>query len=110
MKIYLAGPMRGHADLNHPEFHHWTGVLREGGHEVFNPAEWPGGDIRWSLGLDLAWITSRADAVVLLPGWQGSLGAKAEAATAEAIGIPAMLIDDFLAEHVYHTDVWEGAS
>jgi hypothetical protein len=101
MKVYLAGPMRGHPELNRSLFVHWTAVLRVAGHTVFNPAEQGDGDIRQLLGADLAWITSTAEAVVLLPGWQTSLGAKAEAATAAAIGIPAHELDDFLASHVY---------
>lgn len=96
MKIYLAGPMRGFLDLNFPSFHQGAKLLREAGHEVFNPAEQESGNIRKRMGLDLAWITSTADVVVLLPGWEDSLGAKAELATAKAIGIPATELEEFL--------------
>jgi hypothetical protein len=97
MKVYLAGPMRGYPSLNHGAFREGADRLRRAGHEVFNPAEQGGGDIRQLLGADLAWITGTADIVVVLPGWQTSLGAKAETATADAIGIPVAELDAFLA-------------
>jgi uncharacterized protein DUF4406 len=96
MKVYLAGPMRGYPELNHPAFHDGAARLRDAGHEVFNPAEQGDGHIRVLLGADLAWITSTAEAVVFLPGWQRSLGALAERATALAIGIPVAELDAFL--------------
>jgi Domain of unknown function (DUF4406) len=103
MNIYLAGPMRGHPELNHPAFHLWAGRLREAGHVVFNPAEHSPTDpavakrqIRALMLTDLNWVLDVADAVVLLPGWETSLGATAEQATAHAIGIPVFLVAKFL--------------
>lgn len=116
MKIYLAGPMRNVPEFNHPAFNAATAALREAGHEVFNPAEYDrsnghdftghdgtedlsaiGFDLRRALGTDLAWITANADAVVVLPGWEKSAGARAETATAEAIGLPVYEAAAFLA-------------
>ena len=48
------------------------------------------------MGDDLAWICKHADIIVLLPGWERSLGVKAELATAEAIGVPAYTLSKFL--------------
>ena len=117
MRIYIAGPMRNYPEFNHPAFHEAARLLRAAGHEVFSPAEYDissgldvtgttgdhaelsgqGLDLRAALGTDLAWITSRAEAVVVLPGWEGSLGVRAEVATAIALGIPVRELGPFLA-------------
>ena len=108
MKIYLAGPMRGYPQFNHPAFHRGTALLRAAGHEVLSPAEHnerigldtsgmngepgevdaAGFSMRDLLGADLAWITGEAGAVVVMPGWESSRGACAEVATALALGLP----------------------
>lgn len=111
MKIYLAGPMRGIPEFNFPTFNDTTARLRAEGHVVFNPAERDnerhgvdiskgnetgseehaskqhGFSLREALGEDLAWITSEAEAIYLLPGWKQSSGAAAEHATAKALGL-----------------------
>lgn len=111
MKIYVAGPMRGIPEFNFPAFHNAARILRDAGHEVFNPAERDiarhgvdvskgnatgceiqaarehGLTIRIALADDLAWICAEAEAIALLPGWQNSKGARAERATAEALGL-----------------------
>lgn len=111
MRIYLAGPMRGLPEFNFPAFYKAAKELREKGHEVFNPAERDnlkhgvdiskgnmtgdekvaaaqhGFSLREALGADLAWICGQADAIALLPGWGMSKGARAELATAVALGL-----------------------
>lgn len=116
MKIYLAGPMRGYPQFNFPAFHAAAAKLRQEGHEVFSPAERDiernggvdisvnnatgseeqldkelglkdGDFIRIALCDDLTWICKEADAIALLPGWENSKGARAEAATAYALGL-----------------------
>ena len=118
MKIYLAGPMRGKPEFNFPAFMRAAKYLRAEGHEVFNPAEKDnekfgtdiskgnadgridvaasqhGFSLREALGADLAWICAEADAIALLPGWQGSLGATAEFATAVALGLVAIELSE----------------
>ena len=116
MKVYVAGPMRGIPEFNYPAFTTATAKLRTQGHEVFNPTEqdlirdnkdWgrevPSGNLReaeakgfslrTALGDDLAFICKYADAVALLPGWVHSKGARAERATAEALGLQVILLD-----------------
>jgi nucleoside 2-deoxyribosyltransferase len=108
VKIYLAGPMRGYSEFNHPAFRKAASMLRDSGHEVFCPAEkdaeagfdaagatgdlaelaLAGVSLRDLLGADLAWICGTADALVMLPGWVQSAGARAEAATALALSLP----------------------
>lgn len=103
--------MRGMPEFNFPEFFRIAALLRAAGHEVFSPAEKDcerhgkdiskgnetgseeyaskqhGFSLREALGVDLAWICRHAEMVALLDGWQNSRGAKAEVATANALGI-----------------------
>lgn len=111
MKIYVAGPMRGIPEFNFPAFNAAAAKLRAEGHTVFNPAERDnerhgtdiskgnatgdealaakehGFNLREALGIDLDFICAEADAIALLPGWQNSKGARAEHATAVALGL-----------------------
>jgi hypothetical protein len=115
-KIYLAGPMRGIPEFNFPAFYAATARLREQGHYVFSPAERDnarhgkdiskgnatgdetlaaqqhGFNLREALGDDLAFICAEADAIALLPGWDRSKGARAEYATAVALGLEVIVL------------------
>lgn len=92
--------MRGIPEFNFPAFHAAAAKLRADGHDVFNPAEndekmLARGEkvtIRNCLGIDLAWICAEAEAVALLPGWVNSKGARAEHATAIALGLQVILL------------------
>jgi nucleoside 2-deoxyribosyltransferase len=126
MNIYLAGPMRGILEFNFPAFADATATLRNLGLEVFSPAERDldigfdptgmtgdedlaeyGFDLSEALGADLHWITTHADAVIVLPGWERSSGVAAEMATAKALGIPVYLIGDFIRAGRYCPEVTE---
>jgi hypothetical protein len=116
MKIYLAGPMRGYPQFNHPAFRRAADLLRLRGHEVFSPAEHDasigltvtgmtgdpgeiadaGVSLRSLIGADLAWICGHADALVVMPGWEASAGARAEAAVALALSLPVWGLAWFL--------------
>lgn len=111
MKLYLAGPMRGIPEFNFPAFYAAADKLRAEGHFVFSPAEKDnerhgkdiskgnltgdeevaakehGFNLREALHDDLTFICLEADGIALLPGWRNSKGAKAEHATAEALGL-----------------------
>jgi hypothetical protein len=114
VKLYLAGPMTGYPEFNHPAFHRGAAALRAAGHYVFSPAEHDvslGIDVnsddapksgidtqmmRKVLGDDLAWITANAEGIALLDGWEKSKGVQAEVATGVAIGIPYALVEAWL--------------
>ena len=89
LHAYLAGPMRGMPEHNFAAFETVTARLRALGWEVFNPCEGEDPndpDIRKLLAKDTAWICEYATALVLLPGWESSKGARMEVALAAAIG------------------------
>ncbi len=96
MRLYLAGPMRGIEDFNFPAFRAAATALRDQGHYVFNPAENSSHDthIRVCMAIDTAWICNSAEGIAMLPGWENSMGAKAELALAEAIGLPIFFITE----------------
>lgn len=111
--VYVAGPMRGIADFNFPAFEEATAQLRSRGYNVispaeedlgrgFDPAELTGHEDLSVIGYDLREVllsdlecVSECDAICLLPGWEDSLGARAEAALAEALNLSVRELDDF---------------
>ncbi len=107
MRVYIAGPMRGLPEFGFPAFDEAAAALSAAGHQVVSPAQHDrdngfdptgmngredltdhGFDLRDALTWDLAQVT-QAQAVMLLPGWRHSSGARAEIATAAAVGILA---------------------
>lgn len=112
MKLYLAGPMSGYKEFNFPAFMAAAKMLRELGHEVFNPAEQDlerdgkiaeayinnstgdikeaeakGFDRRKAITDDLLYIINEAEGIALLPGWERSKGANAEFWTAQFLDL-----------------------
>lgn len=88
---YLAGPMRGHPNLNFPRFHSEAAWLRAKGWRVFSPAERDEADealngdfsvgqergLDYYMQFDLAAV-AQADCVICLPEWETSQGARLE--------------------------------
>jgi hypothetical protein len=113
-KVYIAGPMRGYKDFNFPAFDKAATMLRKKGWIVFNPAdkdrktygkginksdtgdlkdaENKGFSLRTALKEDTEFLCLHADAIALLPGWEKSLGATAEHALAQALGLRMIFI------------------
>lgn len=112
MKLYLSGPMTGVKDFNSPAFIHAARQLRERGYEVVSPFELDeqeghpsseridkiiagvspevAGAPTWAdlLGRDIKVIVNEdIEAIVLLPGWAHSKGARLEVFTAMLHGL-----------------------
>ena len=87
MKVYLAGTITG-IDNYFEKFAKAADILRLQRHEVFNPAaaNLEGMSLEQILAYELTWLCIQADAVAFLPGWEKSLGSRAEHATAVALG------------------------
>ncbi len=101
MKVYIAGPMTGHPQFNFPAFDLTAVFLRQSGREVVSPAELddpedraaalasPDGHMHGGHHMNKTWgdflardVKLIADggiqAIVVLPGWETSRGARLE--------------------------------
>lgn len=109
MKVYIAGPMTGYPGFNIPAFEAATTDLRARGYHVVSPVELdgpvdrevllrsangshadlpPDADYESYLERDFEVIrTAGLDAIVCLPGWQHSKGARREVELAQSLGI-----------------------
>ena len=104
-KVYIAGPMRGLPFLNYPAFHLAAMRLRDSGYIVLNPSELesffgPNGQIHDLIRRDVHVIVNELkppiDGIVLLPGWEKSVGARAEKHLAEWCGLWVMTLKEAL--------------
>ena len=91
MKIYLVGPMTGIEEFNFPAFHAAAKRLRAEGHTVFNPAENDGGKAdkprAHYMRMDVRALVD-CEAIMVLPGWLDSRGARLEVQIAVACDLP----------------------
>lgn len=111
MRIYLAGPMRGRHLFNFPAFFEASERLQGSGHTIFNPAAHdmakgfnPAAPLddaynleTFSLAEAFNWdfrAILRADAIVLLPGWEQSKGCQSELVLAKALEREVYEYDD----------------
>lgn len=97
-RIYLAGPMTGIDNYNHPAFNEAAARLREAGYTVWNPAQ--NGVPReapWHehMRRDITALMT-CGRVALLPGWPASHGARLEADIAERLYMQIMTVDQWL--------------
>jgi len=92
--------MTGIKKYNFPAFNKAAKRLRKAGHDVFNPAETDGGDASGEYGyymrVDIGAILDGRDAIVLLPGWVNSAGARFELLTARMLGLE---VYDYCGKH-----------
>lgn len=110
---YLAGPMSGIKFYNWPEFFRAAKLLREDDWVIENPAE---SDIingvdptlpleeqdasrEDLLREDFEIIVTKCKALILLPGWRDSVGARAECLVAHLSGLPIM-------QFTYSDEAW----
>lgn len=105
---YLAGPMTGYENHNHPAFHAAAAILRTRGHKVINPAEY--GEL---VGL-LGWRESMkrdihtllwCDNVITMPEWQQSRGARIETDLARGLDMPVIKLATILTADELHSIV-----
>ena len=110
MSVYIAGPMTGRAKFNYPAFDALELALERRGYIVASPARLDSAETRrvalqsvdgapgsgttngetWGdfLARDVKMIADTVDAVVLMPGWETSKGARLEAFIARHVGKP----------------------
>lgn len=75
--------MSGFPDWNYPAFNAAAAELRAEGHRVYNPAEFAPDErddfpVRLAFADYALFICMEADTLVLLPGWEHSVGSAAE--------------------------------
>lgn len=93
MNVYISGPMTGHDNLNFPAFFEAEERLRCEGHNPINPARHPQGlSYQEYINLDLETIAIMADALLMLPGWEQSKGAKLERELAEKLKLEIIIL------------------
>lgn len=99
MIAYIAGPMKGHENLNYPAFEKVTTGLREMGLEVLSPHEidlaYPNRAVYNDPQQEWLWYMTKcipmvfkAQVFVLLEGWENSQGATIEWCIAKERGMP----------------------
>ncbi len=99
MKVYIAGPMRGVPENNKPAFDQVAKWLRWEEHRVYNPADEDEGiDIRVAFASDTQFICLYADAVIMLPNWWLSVGARSEYWLANALDLPVFELKELTPE------------
>jgi hypothetical protein len=110
---YLAGPMSGHKQFNVPYFYEVAAKLRQKNVRVLNPADLDSDTVRstclrsldgdiakltetWGdmLARDVKLVADEVAGIILLPGWEGSRGARLEAFVALLCGHRFLLWDD----------------
>lgn len=87
--LYISGPMTGLPQLNFPAFSEAASNLRARGFFVINPAELnPDPKATWHecMRKDIRALCG-CTAIVLLPGWEDSAGARLELHVAQQLGL-----------------------
>jgi hypothetical protein len=91
VKVYIAGPMTGYKDLNYPAFNAMKTELQQAGYTPLSPADVDNkGEAQsweWYMRRTIPMLCE-ADAVLLLPGWERSKGARIEERIAGELSIP----------------------
>lgn len=93
MKVYISGPITGQPNKNREAFTLFENLLKESGHDPVNPHLLVGDDpLSWAaaMKIDLREMLL-CDAVLLLPGWTKSEGARLEFMVAEELRIPTFV-------------------
>lgn len=84
---YIAGPMTGLPELNHAAFFAMADRIQQSGGIALHSATLPAG-LTEAQYMDICFAMIRAsDVIVLLPGWENSVGALAEYHYARKLGL-----------------------
>ena len=91
--VYISGPMTGMPDLNRCAFTFAEGRILAHGMKPVNPHTLcdPSWDWNKCMRADVTALCA-CDALLLLPGWENSKGAKAEKAAADALGLEIIIL------------------
>ncbi|WP_278939834.1 DUF4406 domain-containing protein [Pseudomonas helleri] len=95
MRLYIAGPMTGLPEFNFPAFNAMAEKMRGAGWHVENPAEHGHVDgAEWAdyLRYDIGRLAT-CEAIMLLPGWSKSRGARLEVSIAKELGMVFMFAE-----------------
>lgn len=99
MKLFVSGPMSGLPDYNLPVFAEATDHLEAAGfRDVVNPGRFgviPGYEWRDYMRDSIRGLLE-CDAVAVLPGWEGSKGARLEVTIAVDLELPVHTVDWWL--------------
>lgn len=112
IRLYLAGPMTGIAQLNFPLFHSEAARLRALGYDIVNPAEINGGadEVVASAAMTDAQMKAHwskcmrndirelmlVDGIATLPGWEKLKGANLEVFIARELRMPVWNAEDLV--------------
>lgn len=97
VSVYIAGPMTGIPQFNYPAFAYAATVLRAQGRKVVSPHEIDNGVVptSYDAARPYEWYLRHAlkallecDEIVMLAGWEQSVGARLERQVAEALKMP----------------------
>lgn len=102
-RAYIAGPMTGYPQWNFPAFDAAAEYLRSRGIDAVNPADLDRAagftgdgaedpDLQAAMRRDIEALLT-VDGVLLLPGWQKSVGANLELSIAAALGLDVFEYD-----------------
>ena len=90
MRYYISGPMTGMPDYNRAAFYEAERKLLAAGHSAYNPAryadEHPGKTYEEYMEADLGALEN-CDRLLMLEGWQQSMGARREYDKALMMGL-----------------------
>ncbi|MCI9887023.1 DUF1937 family protein [Micrococcales bacterium 31B] len=94
--VMISGPMSGLPEFNRPAFHRAAAAVEARGCRALNPARQPAG-LEWEeyMRRSLTDVCA-SDVVVLLPGWEGSPGARLEVEVAQRLQIPVSTLSEWL--------------